>query len=89
MTTFSDILKSQRLARNLTQTALGQIVGCRKSTVSQFENGRNGLNMTFKMAIKICRALDMDIQNFALYFPITEEDQTKLVPRGTKENDEP
>ena len=49
-------LKSARVAKDLSQEALAQIVGVSRQTINAIEKG--DYNPTIKLCIAICRALD-------------------------------
>lgn len=58
-------IKQVRLERNLTQEALGELVGVKKAQISKIEN--NATNARFSTILKVFKALDVKV-NFNVEF---------------------
>lgn len=60
MEILSEMIKSVRVERNLTQEQLGQLVGVQKSQISKLE--RSAKNVTIETILKIFRALEANVK---------------------------
>lgn len=60
MEVLSEMIKSVRIERNLTQEQLGQLVGVQKSQISKLE--RSAKNVTIETILKIFRALEANVK---------------------------
>ncbi|MBJ8325865.1 MULTISPECIES: helix-turn-helix transcriptional regulator [Streptococcus] len=54
-------LKSARVAKDLSQQALADLVGVSRQTIVAIEKG--GYNPTIKLCIEICKALDKTLDD--------------------------
>jgi DNA-binding XRE family transcriptional regulator len=61
--TFGERLRSLRQQANLSQESLAKRIGVPTGTVGQCETGRR--SHTFKMVVKVCKALKVDLNTFA------------------------
>lgn len=59
METMGDRIRQLRIARGLTQTLLGGLVGVTKSAVSQWEDGSTS-NVKLQVFMRLCQALRTD-----------------------------
>jgi transcriptional regulator with XRE-family HTH domain len=59
MESMGDRIRQLRIARGLTQTALGEQVGVTKSAVSQWEDGSTA-NVKLQVFMRLCAALRTD-----------------------------
>ena len=60
MDVLSDMIKSVRQERNLTQEQLGELIGVQKSQISKLE--RNAKNVTIETILKVFRALNANVK---------------------------
>lgn len=58
-------LKEARLAANLSQAQLAEMVGVSRNTISSIETGR--FNPTAKLALIICTALDKKFEDLFFF----------------------
>ncbi|PWK17447.1 helix-turn-helix protein [Arcicella aurantiaca] len=64
-----DMIKNTRKERNLTQEALGELVGVKKSQISKLE--KNASNVTIQTILKVFTALRANV-NFKIQLMDTE-----------------
>lgn len=57
-------LKSARTEKKLSQSALAEMVGVSRNTISSIETGQ--FNPTAKLALIICIALDKNLRNYSI-----------------------
>ena len=57
-------LKSARTEKKLSQSALAEMVGVSRNTISSIETGQ--FNPTAKLALIICIALDKKFENYSI-----------------------
>lgn len=67
--TFGERIRSARKRKNISQLELSSILGCNRSTISQWERGENTIEIP--TLCKLCNALDIDI--FYLFGEIEED----------------
>lgn len=54
-----EAIKRTRIEKNLTQEALGQLIGVQKAQISRIENGKN---LTFATVVKIFKAMGVSVR---------------------------
>ena len=63
---FGEFIKSRRMTLNLTQEDVAKKVGVNQGYISRVESGEREPTVT--IALKICDALDLDINDFAINY---------------------
>lgn len=58
-------LKAVRTERKLSQSALAEMVGVSRNTISSIETGQ--FNPTAKLALILCIALDKNLRNYFIF----------------------
>lgn len=60
--TFGEFIQSKRESKNMSQHEVAQRANTKQGTISKIENGVR--EPTLNMALRICDALDVDINEF-------------------------
>ena len=68
---FRGVLRARRLELGMRQQDLASVVGVHKSAVSQWERGET--SPTYKMSLKIAKALGMNARD--LFYPLEEVEE--------------
>lgn len=61
---FGDFIKKGRIKRDMLQSEVAAVVGITQAYYSYIENGSKERNVDLVLALKICQALGLDLNDF-------------------------